>query len=64
VVVSPAATGLRGERSGLRDRVFCENFLGSLEGLVDRRFRCHPVLHSVEFGDAEHMLGIDLLAGF
>jgi hypothetical protein len=49
-----------GERSGLGDRVFCENFLGSLEGLVDRRFRCHPVLHHVEFGDAEHMFGSDL----
>jgi hypothetical protein len=42
------------------DRVFREDRLGPFEGLVDRRFRRHPVLHYIEFGDAEDVLRIDL----
>jgi protein gp37 len=40
----------------LLDRVFLEDRLDPLEGLVDRLFRGHPVVHYVEHGDAEDML--------
>src|SRR5262249_59283552 len=46
--------------SACHNRIFREDLFGSLEGLVDRLFRRHPLFHDVEHGDAEQMLSIYL----
>src|SRR5215469_6871246 len=46
--------------SGLLDRVFGEDRLAALERLVDRRFRCHPVVYHIVYRDGEHVLRADL----
>src|SRR5260370_14341413 len=46
--------------SRLRARIFREDLLGPLESLVDRLLRGHPVVHDIEHGDAEDVLGVDL----
>src|SRR5215471_2110923 len=48
------------ERLRLRNRVFREDLLGPLERLVDCLFRRHPVVHDVDHGDTEDVLGIDI----
>jgi hypothetical protein len=46
--------------SGLHDRIFRKDRLAAPERLVDRRFRCHPIVYHIVHRDGEHVLGADL----
>ena len=49
--------------SGLRDRVFREDLLDPLEGLLGRRLWRHTLFHDVDPADAPHVLVLDLGIG-
>src|SRR6516162_6330923 len=53
-------TPIAPSHSGLCDRVLREDLLDPLESLVDRRFRCHPIVYYIVHRDGEHVLGADL----
>src|SRR6516162_1462879 len=53
-------TPIAPSHSGLCDREFREDLLAALERLIDRRFRCHPIVNHIVYRDCEHVLGADL----
>src|SRR6516225_8608474 len=53
-------TPIAPSHSRLRDRILREDLLAAPERLVDRRFRCHPIVYHIVYRDSEHVLGADL----
>src|SRR6516165_10329621 len=53
-------TPIAPSHSRLRDRILREDLLAALERLVDRRFRCHPIVYYIVHRDGEHVLGANL----